>query len=63
MGKVGVGVGEGERTRERACGERERERGEERERERKMSGLYREEPLGEGQSDPWDGEFQGWGQG
>jgi hypothetical protein len=35
-------------------GRRERER----ERERKMFGLYREEPLGEGQPSPWTGKFR-----
>ena len=46
--------------------EKETERGrdtEERDRERtrgetKMSGLYREEPLGEGQPSPWAGKFR-----
>lgn len=44
----------GGRRRERASTERE---GEERG-ETKMSGLYREEPLGEGQPSPWAGEFR-----
>jgi hypothetical protein len=50
-------VGEWERReREGKEGERERrERGREgeRERARKMSGFYREKPLGEGQPSPW----------
>jgi hypothetical protein len=35
----------------------QRESGEEG-RETKMSGLYREEPLGEGQASPWAGKFR-----
>ena len=47
--------GEGERTKERDS--MQRESGEEG-RETKMSGLYREEPLGEGQPSPWAGKFR-----
>ena len=44
--------------------ERERVRGEDEKREKvrggesKKSGLYREEPLGEGQPSPWAGKFR-----
>ena len=44
--------------RESACAERMKREGRRREsRELKMSGLYREEPLGEGQLRPWAGKF------
>jgi hypothetical protein len=49
-GRGGGGRGEEE--------EKEREKERERERERKMSGLYMEEPLCEGQPSPWIGKFR-----
>ena len=40
-------------------GRGQREKGEREKREEiKMSGLYREEPLGEGQPSPWAGKFR-----
>ena len=42
----------GKRGRERACSQRD----EKEKRETKMSGLYREEPLGEGQPNLWAGK-------
>jgi hypothetical protein len=53
---MGVG-GRGGRERERGRGvltEREKKRA----RENKMFGLYREEPLGEGQPNPWASKFK-----
>ena len=50
--------GGGRREREKEGAHRERNE-EEREREKtKMSGLYMEEPLGEGQPSPWAEEFR-----
>lgn len=50
-GKIG---GEGQGTeRERGVGTCRERRG-----ETKMSGLYREKPLGEGQPSPWSGKFK-----
>jgi hypothetical protein len=61
MGKRGKGGREKERegcTHAKKKRRKKKRRKKRRRRKRKKSGLYREEPLGEGQPSPWDGKFK-----